>query len=183
MKRILKWLGASLLLCIIGFFVFYLKIMKSDGTKDIQFIEPSKDYESFHELINQPEFKNKVIYVDFWHTGCRPCLVEFQSLPEMKSHFQKKAPIAFLYLGKDRSVPGEAFRWKKMVLDKNISGYHYFISDEQFDKFWDETVRDAVQKRFPHHLIISKQGKLVNNNAPGPSSKEIVSLLSAELYL
>lgn len=182
MKRTLKYLPLTVLSCLAAFLVYYATILNTDGPANIKFIEPEEEYASFFDLLKNSELKNKVIYVDFWHTGCRPCLIEFQSLPKLKSYFKKDSDIVFLYLGKDRSVPGERFRWKKMVLDKNITGYHYFITNEQFHRFWDETVKNTtINKRFPHHLIIDRQGKIVLDNAPGPQNAELITLLQEVL--
>jgi thiol-disulfide isomerase/thioredoxin len=182
MKRFLKYITLICLLAVATCTAHYTHTLYADGPADITFLEPQQEYASFNELIQHPDLRNKVIYVDFWHTGCKPCLIEFNHLPQLKSHFKADQGIAFLYLGKDRSVPGEKYRWKKMVLSKNITGYHYFISDAQFDSFWEETVQDtSINKAFPHHLVINQKGKVVHHNAPGPQHQDLVQLLKAEL--
>lgn len=135
--------------------------------KEIRFIEEENAIHSFQDLVNHPYLKGKPIYVDFWHTGCSPCLKEFIFIPALKQQLPNAGKLVFLYLGKDRSVPGEKIRWKKMIFDKQLKGVHFFMKNEFFEKIWLETVNDPhVFKAFPHYLLVNKEGKVVNNNAP-----------------
>jgi thiol-disulfide isomerase/thioredoxin len=182
MKTIVTYLALLVLLFLVSLLWYCSSILTSTGTETIHFIEPETEYASFGELVNDPALKGKVLYVDFWHTGCGPCLVEFTRLPALKAHFSQEDKLAFLYLGKDRSVPGEKIRWKKMILDKQLSGYHYFITDQQFDAFWNEAVQDTtILRAFPHYLIVDKEGKIVDNNAPRVSSQALPAILKAQL--
>ena len=121
----------------------------------------------------------KVVYVDFWHTGCHPCLEAFQYLPELKEKFKGYDNLAFLYLGKDRSAPGEKFRWKKMIEKKNLTGIHYFMTNEKYDVIWRETVNDTtIMQAFPHYLIVDNVGHVIKNNAPRPGDESLINVLT-----
>lgn len=110
MKRFALW-GIGLLFLVLAFGgVYYFVVVLSSGTATIQYIEPNDRYHSFSDILRHPELQGKVVYVDFWHTGCTPCLEEFTHLPALKKKFHDRHDLAFLYLGKDRSVPGEKFR-------------------------------------------------------------------------
>src|SRR5688572_29200051 len=106
---------------------YYMYVTNSNGNEKIKYMEPDNDYNSFSDLLKHPDLKGKVVYVDYWHTGCSPCLQEFEHLPKLKERFKTNKDLVFLYLGRDRSVPGEKFRWKKMIEKKNLSGNHYFM--------------------------------------------------------
>jgi hypothetical protein len=107
------------------------------------------------------------------------CLTEFQYLPELKEKFKKYDNLVFLYLSKDRSVPAEKFRWKKMIEKKNLTGSHYFMTNEKFDAIWKEAVKDTtIMKAFPHYLIVNRDGIVVNNNAPRPSEESLIKELT-----
>lgn len=182
MKKIFTYVIGLLLALGLFFGTYFLIIINSKGTDNIIYIEPETDYHSFSQIINYPSLKNKVIYVDFWHTGCGPCLIEFQSLPKLKDRFKNRQDLAFLYLGKDRSVPGEKFRWKRMIENKGLTGYHYFMTNDMAVKIWDETVQDdSIQRAFPHYLIVDRNGKIANNNSPRPSSNTIEDELNRVL--
>jgi thiol-disulfide isomerase/thioredoxin len=184
MKKKLFYLLGALLMSGMAYGIYFLLVISSVGTNKIKYMEPEGAYDSFAEILSHPDLKNKVVYVDFWHTGCKPCLVQFESVPKLKQHFADRDDLVFLYLGKDRSVPGEKFRWKKMIEKKDLSGYHYFMTDQMFEKIWDEAVQDdSVYKAFPHYLIVDKSGKVVNNNSPRPSSDDLVPELNRVLRL
>lgn len=162
--------------------IYYKNVVDSDGTEAIRYIEPEGNYQSLSDMANHPDLKGKVIYVDFWHTGCGPCFAEFESMPAIKEEFKDQKDIAFLYLGKDRSAPGEKFRWKRVIEMRNLTGYHFFMSNEQYDKFWEESVKDkTVEKVFPHYLIIDRDGVIVHQDAPWPSDQNLLAVLGKVL--
>ncbi|MFY7652762.1 MAG: TlpA family protein disulfide reductase [Chitinophagaceae bacterium] len=159
--------------------LYFWYIVKAKKVDEIRFIEEENTIHSFQDLVNHPYLKGKPIYVDFWHTGCSPCLKEFIFIPALKQQLPNAGKLVFLYLGKDRSVPGEKIRWKKMIFDKQLKGVHFFMKNEFFEKIWLETVNDPhVFKAFPHYLLVNKEGKVVNNNAPRPSDKATLRLLT-----
>lgn len=171
-----------LTLVIVSGGLYYWVVVSSKGTEKIKYIEPDDAYHSFSEILQYPDLKGKVVYVDYWHTGCSPCLEEFEHLPQVKARFKTNKDLVFLYLGKDRSVPGEKFRWKRMIEKKGLTGYHYFMTDEKFDRLWSETVNDTtIWKAFPHYLIVARDGRIINNNAPRPSEESLATELTAAL--
>lgn len=182
MKRIIKSIIALLTVGLFSFGVYYWFVINSDGTDQIKYIEPEIAFKSFSDIIKHPYLNGKVVYVDFWHTGCRPCLEAFQYLPELKEKFKGYDNLAFLYLGKDRSVPGEKFRWKQMIEKKNLTGTHYFMTNEKYDAIWSETVNDTtIMKAFPHYLIVDNVGHVINNNAPRPGGESLINVLTNTL--
>ena len=116
MKRFIKPVLVFLVLAFILSTCYYLFILNSKGTVSILYLEPEQEYTGFRELVQDPALKGKILYVDVWRTTCRPCLIEFEAAPKLKKYFnQYSNKIAFVYLGADISVPGERFRWKKMI--------------------------------------------------------------------
>lgn len=181
MKKLFKLsIGLLSIMLILGG-AYYLFVINSEGTENIKYIEPEDEFDSFSDILKHPDLKGKVVYVDYWHTGCRPCLEEFEYMPTLKEKFKEHKDLAYLYLGKDRSVPGEKFRWKKMIEGKDLSGNHYFMTNEKYDKLWSETVTDTtITQAFPHYLIVDRNGRIITNNAPRPSDKSLeTSLLNA----
>lgn len=182
MKKVIKSIVGLLAIVIVFSGFYYWSIMSSNGTGNIKYIEPDDDYHSFSDILQHPDLKGKVVYVDYWHTGCSPCLEEFEHMPNLKEKFQTSGDLVFLYLGKDRSVPGEKFRWRKMIEKKNLLGHHYFMTNDKFHRLWDETVHDTtIWKAFPHYLIVARDGKIINNNAPRPSDELLVAALTRAL--
>ena len=182
MKKIIKSIVGLFAAIIIAFGLYYWSVINSNGTEKISYIEPETDYESFSDIVQHPDLKGKVIYVDYWHTACSPCLEEFQHLPQLKENFKEYSDLVFLYLGKDRSVPGEKFRWKRMIERKHLTGDHYFLTNAKYDKIWFETVKDTtIMRAFPHYLIVNREGKIINNDAPRPSDESLINELTKVL--
>lgn len=161
---------------------YYSSVITSKGAKGITFLEPESDFETFADIVAHPTLRNKVVYVDFWFTGCQFCLKEFKAMPTVKEHFKDEKDLVFLYLGKDRRIPGEKFRWKKMIADKNLTGVHYFMSIDQYQNIWKETIKDpSVTPGFPHFLIVGRNGNIIDDDAPWPSEPELIVTLKEVL--
>ena len=184
MKKPIKLILSIISIILISSGIYYLFVINSEGTTTIQYIEPENEYHSLSDILKHPELKGKVVYVDYWHTGCKPCLEEFEYMPLLKEKFKRHKDLVFLYLGKDRSAPGEKFRWKKMIDKKNLSGFHYFMTYKKFDTSWNESVNDnTIIQAFPHYLIIDRNGKILDNNAPRPSDKLLETRLNQALNI
>lgn len=184
MKKAAKIIITLVITALTVYGIRFLVVLTSEGTSEIKFIEPEESYKSFSDILQHPDLKGKIVYVDYWHTGCSPCLKEFEHLPKLKSVFSGNKDLAFLYLGKDRSVPGEKYRWKKMIEKKNLYGSHFFMTHEFYELLWDETVNDStVLKAFPHYLIVGRDGKILNNHAPRPSNEILIAELKRALSL
>gem|GEM_PF-3911845 len=182
MKKIIKSVALVCLFVVIISGVYFVYTIRSSGTSHIHYIEPEDQYQSLREVLRHPELQGKVVYIDFWHTGCSPCLEEFTHMPQLKDQFRQENDLAFLYLGKDRSVPGEKFRWKRMIEKKDLKGYHFFMSDELYYQIWDEEVNDTTLLRaVPHYLIVNRSGKIINKNAPRPSDPALPGVLKEAL--
>lgn len=118
------------------------------------------------------KFKNKVIYLDFWATWCQPCISEMEYSLKQQSAFKNK-DVVFVYVTCDFSPE---LAWKKMI--RNMPGEHFRLSQAQ----WDALAKKYLLTSVSNYMLIDKTGKLVNTNAPRPSSgadlqKELQKLL------
>ena len=116
------------------------------------------------------EVRGKVAYVDFWASWCRPCCAEMEPAAELRERMKGK-DIEFIYLSTDEDH-------SKMCgsLDKlKLTGCQvYRILNPKAAKFMYEYNIQLI----PRYMIIDKNGKIVNDNAPRPSSEEIAHILS-----
>ena len=117
----------------------------------------------FNQIINR--FKGKIIYIDFWADWCSPCRAEFPYADVLKKEYADK-DLVFLYLG----VSCEQDNWTKMIRQKQLSGYHYWLNKEQSRQLLDKFMITGI----PHFLLVDENGNVINEEAPRPSSKAVI---------
>ncbi len=102
MKKWLTYSALTVLLILIIGGAYVLKATSYKGNQQIVIWE-DKPFTSLHDVLQRPEFKNKVVYVDIWGTTCPPCFEELQKYsPLLTSHYKDADDIAFLYICIDR---------------------------------------------------------------------------------
>lgn len=109
--------------------------------------------------------KGKVIYVDFWATWCRPCCAEMESAARLRNEMEGK-DVDFIYLSTDEEHADMCGSLEKLQL-KGCKVYR--ILNPKAARFMYEYKIDLI----PRYMLIDKNGKIVNDNAPRPSSEEI----------
>jgi thiol-disulfide isomerase/thioredoxin len=113
--------------------------------------------------------KGKVIYVDLWATWCGPCLAEMPHYEELKEKYKDNREIAFVSLSIDDNIS----LWKSSVANRKAGGYQWLINRNKLDAY------NIVS--IPRILLIDKDFKMVDMNAPVPSSKKLPDLIEALL--
>lgn len=117
---------------------------------------------SFEQVV--AAYKGKVVYVDFWASWCPPCRGEMPSSQKLHSQFEGK-DVVFLYVSFDRAEDA----WKNGIEKMDIKGVHFYPTTE---------ANQAVSQKYqingiPRYMVVDKNGKLVNSDAPRPSSMQI----------
>ena len=135
---------------------------------EVLLMSPDGKKTNLNKLLNS--LKGKVVYVDFWASWCRPCCAEMEPAAELRERMKGK-DIEFIYLSKDEDH-------SKMCesLDKlKLTGCKvYRILNPKAAKFMYEYNIQLI----PRYMIIDKNGKIVNDNAPRPSAEETIYLLN-----
>jgi thiol-disulfide isomerase/thioredoxin len=128
----------------------------------------------FQELI--APYKGKAIYVDFWGTWCGPCRQQMKYVGNLKKELADK-DVIFMYLA--NNSPEES--WKNVIKEMDLTGenvVHYRLSDEQ---------QGMIERKFavdswPTYMLVNKEGKVVNNDAPKPQfATEVINAISSVL--
>ena len=117
------------------------------------------------------QFKGQVVYVDFWASWCGPCRQQFpysRTMKEKLSDKQKKK-IVFLYISIDDKIEN----WKKAIDDLKIDGEHG-ISPGGWSS---EVCRKYGISSIPRYMIIGRDGKIIDENAPRPSDPDLLQRL------
>ena len=138
---------------------------------EVLLMSPDGKKTSLNKVLNS--MKGKIVYVDFWASWCRPCCAEMEPAAELRERMKGK-DVEFIYLSTDEDH-------SKMCgsLDKlKLTGCKvYRILNPKAAKFMYEYNINLI----PRYMLIDKNGKIVNDNAPRPSSVEILSILEREL--
>ncbi len=122
--------------------------------------------ESFQGILDK--HKGEVIYLDFWASWCGPCKREMPYSLKMQEHFKGKK-VAFIYMSGDRDPNA----WKRTAESLKITGEHYLLNK----KVYLERNQVVEVKYIPRYMIYDKNGKLITDNAPRPSSPKSTEMI------
>jgi len=119
------------------------------------------------------KYQGKVLYIDIWATWCAPCIAEMKNARALREKF-KETDVKFIYIC--ISSPNKS-RWLDLIAENKIEGENYFLSIEQSD-----AINKALRlKGLPHHIIVDKTGKIINDEAPAADKSETERLLKQVL--
>jgi thiol-disulfide isomerase/thioredoxin len=117
--------------------------------------------------------KNKITYVDFWASWCAPCRAEMPDSKKLRGEYASKG-VNFVYISTDENAADWDKANKKIGLPDNMS----FLLPNPSE--------NPLKKRFkinaiPRYMLIDKNGKVIDDDAPRPSDKEIREVLEGLL--
>lgn len=114
----------------------------------------------------------KVVYVDYWGSGCAPCLRAMPASAKLRRQFSGRE-VAFVYLSYDNDVN----LWRETIKKYDIGGLNYIMTNLRAAE-----VRKKLKIfEFPRYMLYNKAGLLVQNRAAAPSDAATASLI--EKYL
>ncbi len=113
------------------------------------------------------DFAGKALYIDLWATWCSPCRAEIPFLTKIKEKYKDK-PINFLSF----DVYDSENKWKEFVQQNNMTGWQLINTDREMP-FLKKYVVDGI----PRFVLLDKEGKIVDANAPRPSNKSLIELI------
>lgn len=127
---------------------------------------------NFQQLLKK--HKGKVIYIDFWASWCVPCRKEMEPASELRKQYLGK-DVVFVYLAYNDTESS----WRKAVQEEKLSTVetNYFILNSKNSKM----LENIDLRLIPRYIIIDKNEKLVEMNAPRPSDKRIKTTLNKYL--
>ncbi|MES2812454.1 MAG: TlpA disulfide reductase family protein [Bacteroidota bacterium] len=149
-------------------------VSKSFGLKKLNGTDsPTFNYENHKGGTTKLEdFKGKYVYIDVWATWCGPCRAEIPHLKKTEEAYHGKN-IEFISLSIDAQKDHD--KWKKFVDEKQLGGVQIMA-----DKDWNsDFVKSYDIQGIPRFILVGPDGKIVNADAPRPSSPELAQLLDS----
>lgn len=119
------------------------------------------------QSVSLNDFKGKVVFIDFWGVYCGPCIYDIKNyVPKLHEHYKNKN-VVFINICVD-AKPAE---WKDALKKYSLSGINLIAEG------W---ANHPVCKAYnvtgiPHYVLIDKDGKIVQNNAPRASGFNLTS--------
>lgn len=117
--------------------------------------------------------KGKVVYLDVWATWCGPCCAEIPFMEKLAEHYAGNPKIEIISISIDENMKA----WKKK-LETDKPQWRQFVVP---DGFKSALCKDYRIDGIPRFMLIGKDGKILNVNAPRPSDDKIIRMLDENL--
>jgi len=119
-----------------------------------------------NQTIPLSNFKNKVIYLEFWATWCGPCLTDKPKMELLKQLFKNDDSIVFLSVSIDDNLDA----WKKYLIKQGVSKDEFIVDRNKLSNYNLLSV--------PRMILINKDFTIEQLYAPGPGDKQLIPLLT-----
>lgn len=141
-----------------------------EGLRSIEKLRAGVQVENFSFIdlegnqVSLMDFKDKIIYLDLWASWCGPCINTFRTkTPEFESKLREKEDVVLMYI----SIDEKEEPWRNYLSKNPMRGVHLFAGKGfqaeimQYFKVWG----------IPRYLIIGKDNKIIDVNAPRPGDE------------
>lgn len=136
------------------------------------------------QLVTLDMYKGKVLFVDFWFTGCGACISYYnQIVKHAEEHYEQDDDVVFISI----SVDKDKAKWLNSVNE----GYQYNKKGDRFR----QTNKNGINLRcpegsehdfikyfgirgYPHPMLFDRNGKLFNRSKKNLRTDGLNSLLS-----
>lgn len=125
------------------------------------------------KTVSLSDFRGKYVLIDFWATGCKPCIAEHPFSKKLEEEFTDKN-IAFLYVCLD----SQEETWKKLLKKIPLEGTQIFANrGEENNKIKKVYNIEGV----PVYIFLDKEGNFISTNArPSQNAKQIIEKALAD---
>jgi peroxiredoxin len=112
------------------------------------------------EYLSLKNFKDSIVYISFWMTGCKPCIKEFPEENRLVDIFKnEKVKIISICL-----ESGEE-NWRYMIQEHQLKTVNLYATGN-----WEKILKENYDiSGFPHYVLIDRENKIVENKCARPS--------------
>jgi len=126
-----------------------------------------------NEIISISDYKDKVVVLDFWFTGCRGCMILAHSLKIAKKRLADDTDIVFISV----SIDKDKNTWLKSVSEEKYTHADFINTYTGGDGMDHPLIKRYSITAYPRLMIIGKNNKLATANPHIPNSLEEVDIL------
>jgi len=141
---------------------------------------PSPEFENYLDYKGGKKslsaFKGTYVYIDLWATWCGPCIMQIPFLQSLEKEYHNKK-IAFVSISTDEtrrsggSWEAAEKKWRDFVKERALTGIQLWAGQ-------DISFQQAYQVTgIPRFILLDKDGKIIDANAPRPSEPALKELL------
>ncbi|MEA5259751.1 TlpA disulfide reductase family protein [Arcicella aquatica] len=128
----------------------------------------NKQQTSIEDLLQNK--KGKVLYIDFWASWCGPCIEEMKYSKQLLQTY-KDSNLEVTFFSTDDNFQKWAKASERLELNQIPNNFKILNFGES--KF----IQEHKFKSIPRYMIVGKDGKIINDNAPRPSDPKTRQLL------
>lgn len=119
------------------------------------------------------DLKGKVVYIDFWGSWCKACLLQMPNSAKLQARLKNEA-VVFLFIDFFDSKE----KWLKYIKDRKLGGLH--LRAEKKDEAYFDAVF-GINQGFPRYALLNKEGKLITTAAPHPNDDQLEEFIKKYL--
>ena len=142
-------------------------------------LSPGKDAPGFYLLSTEHDkyltlgdFKGKVLLLNFWFPGCKPCIYE---IPHEKQLIKKYADKGFIII--NICMQATVKQWQMALKKFDLHGVNVVTQGN-----WERKLKEAYAvDAFPHYVLVDQEGKIIENQTHRPSDPRLAELIESTL--
>lgn len=174
-RKHIIWSGILVVLGVIGYYAYAIFIHLPKNAV----IDASSDhYTGLDDILSNPSFKDKLLYIDIWGTRCPPCIAEFEHSKKLQEHFKDNNDVMFVYLCSPYGNMDDDVRWKYFINEYELAGHHIFMSESCYFSVYDDIEPDPEKRYLIPRYFIARNGQIIVPEAPLPSSENVINTIN-----
>jgi len=131
------------------------------------------------DTIKMPPFlqQKKLKVLNFWASWCEPCIREFQESQVIREQLAERYNVEFVYLSLDANQQKwlkASDRFKDILKEQN----YWLFNPRKSTLIRTLQIKSNYGVSIPRYVILDAQNRVIDNNAPAPSSSEFEVLLN-----